>query len=74
MTMKKWGRLLLLWGLGGAALSFLPALLLMLTGVEGGFFGTVAILLSISVTPLLAVVASVGAILLLVAVVRRDPL
>ena len=73
MTMRKWGRLLLVWGLLGALASFAPALLLMWTRADGGFLGTVAVLLTVTVTPLFAVTASVGAILLLVAVLRRDP-
>ena len=74
MTLMKWGRGLLLWGIAATALSFAPALLLtVLPPIHGeGFVGLVAIMLSLTVTPLAVVVASVGAILLLVAVVRRD--
>lgn len=73
MTLKRWGRLLLMTGLAGAALSFAPALLLMLLGADGGFFGTVAILLTVTVTPIAVLAASAGVILLLAGALRRDP-
>lgn len=67
-----WGRRLLVFGVLMALLSATPALLILLFPLLGdGFFGTVAILLTITVTPLGVVVASAGAILLLVGVVRR---
>lgn len=73
MTLTRWGRLLLIWGAAMAAASFAPAaLMLLLPGLDDGFFGLVATLLTLTVTPLGVLVASVGAILLLVAAVRRD--
>lgn len=67
-----WGRRLLVFGVLMALLSATPALLIALFPLLGdGFFGTVAILLTITVTPLGVVVASAGAILLLVGAVRR---
>lgn len=73
MTLMFWGRGLLLGGLLAALLSAAPVLLLAwLPPAYGeGFVGSVALLLSLSVTPLALVIASVGAILLLAAVVRR---
>lgn len=73
MTLSAWGNSLLFWGLVVAALSFTPALLLTVLPAEfgAGFFGLLALMLSFSVTPLSVVVASVGAILLLLAVFRR---
>lgn len=74
MTLMKWGRGLLIWGLVAALLSIAPVLLLGIapSALSEGFLGTLAIMLSLSVTPLAVVIASVGAILLLVAVLRRD--
>lgn len=73
MTLKLWGRGLLIWGLVAALVSFLPAWLMSLVpGFMGDFFELVATMLTLTVTPLGLAVASVGAILLLVAVVRRD--
>lgn len=74
MTLMKWGRGLLIWGLVAALLSIAPVLLLSLapSALGEGFLGTLALMLSLSVTPLAIVIASVGAILLLVAVLRRD--
>lgn len=71
--MLKWGRALLLWGLVATLLSAAPALSLSVLPPEfgAGFFGLLAIMLSLSVAPLAAVIASVGALLLLVAVLRR---
>ena len=67
-----WGRGLLLAGLVGAAASAAPALLLAtMPTFDPGFFGLVATLLALSVTPLMLVVASAGAILLLAGAVRR---
>lgn len=62
-------------GGGIAALASLApaALIWVLPGLDQGFFGLVAILLTLSVTPLAVLFASAGAILLLVAVLRRDP-
>lgn len=74
MTLRRWGYGLLLWGLVAAVASFAPALLLgALPGLELGFVNLLATLLTLTVTPLAVAVASVGAILLLVAVLRRDP-
>lgn len=71
--MLLWGRGLLIWGVIAALLSGAPAVLLsQLPPIYGdGFLGLLAALLSLTVTPLAVVIASVGAILLLVAVVRR---
>ena len=70
--MKHWGWRLLAFGVAMTLLSALPAAAIYLLPVLGdGFFGTVAILLTVTVTPLGVVVASAGAILLLVAVLRR---
>lgn len=73
MNLMVWGRGLLLGGMLGALLSAAPVILLSVLppAFGDGFLGIIAILLSLSVTPLALVVASVGAILLLVAVVRR---
>ncbi|HHY48531.1 MAG TPA: hypothetical protein GYA10_02125 [Alphaproteobacteria bacterium] len=73
MTVVRWGRALLFWGLVGALLSAAPFLLLsiMPDRFGTGFIGLLAIMLSLSVTPLAVAVASAGAILLLVALVRR---
>jgi energy-converting hydrogenase Eha subunit C len=67
------GRGLLLGGGIAALASATPALLIwLLPGLGEGFFGVLAIMLTLSVTPLAVLIASVGAILLLVAVLRRD--
>jgi hypothetical protein len=68
-----WGRGLLLLGLAGAALSAAPALVLsqLPSSYSDGFLGTLAALLTLTITPLALVAASVGAILLLAALVRR---
>jgi hypothetical protein len=72
MTMMTWGRFLLLWGLAGVAVSFAPALILMLLpGWQVEMLRLIATMLTLTVTPLMAVIASVGAILLLVGVIRR---
>lgn len=74
MTMKLWGRGLLIWGIVAAVISAAPAIILaQLPPIySDGFFGLVAVLLSLSVTPLGVLVASAGAILLLLAALRRD--
>jgi hypothetical protein len=55
-----------------ALISATPALLIYLFPPLGdGFLGTLAIMLTLTVTPLGIAVASVGAILLLVAALRR---
>lgn len=67
-----WGRKLLFFGVMMVLLSAAPAALItLLPGLEEGFFGTVAILLTLTVTPLGVMIASAGAILLLVAAVKR---
>jgi hypothetical protein len=67
-----WGRKLFTFGVAMALLSATPALLVYLFPLLGdGFLGTLAIMLTLTVTPLGIVVASVGAILLLVSVLRR---
>jgi len=70
--MKHWGWRLLAFGIAMTLLSAAPALLIYLfPGLGDGFFGTVAIMLTVTVTPLGVIFASAGAILLLVAAVRR---
>ncbi len=72
MTLVFWGRGLLVGGLVGTLLSLGPYLLLTaFPGIDPGFFGTLAALLTITVAPLAVLALSVGAILLLVALVRR---
>ena len=67
-----WGRRLLVWGAVMALAAATPALLCALVPPLGeGFFGTLAAMLSLSVTPIGLLVASVGVILLLVGVLRR---
>ena len=75
MTLRAWGKGLLLWGLVAALLSATPALILSLLPAElsDGLLGTTAALLTFSVTPMMLIVASVGVILWLVAAARRDP-
>jgi len=68
-----WGRRLLIVGVLMALISATPALITMLFPAIGeGFFGTVAIMLMLTVAPLGVMVASAGAILLLVAALRRS--
>lgn len=73
MNMMFWGRGLVIWGVIAAVISASPAILLsqLPPTYSDGFFGLVAALLSLTVTPLSIAVASVGAILLLLAVLRR---
>lgn len=68
-----WGWRILLWGLLGALLSAAPALLFSVLppAFSEGFTGLVAALLTLTVTPLALVIASVGAIVLLVGWLRR---
>ena len=68
-----WGRGLFVGGLVAALLSAAPALLLsqLPPSQSTGFYGLLAGLLVLSVTPLSAVVASAGALLLLWALLRR---
>jgi hypothetical protein len=68
-----WGRGLLIGGLAGAALSAAPALILSQLPAEqsDGFYGALAGLLSLTVTPLSLLIAGAGAILWLVAYLRR---
>lgn len=74
MTLAKWGRAMLLWGSVAALIAALPAIILYFLPPEAGsgFVGIIAILLTFSVLPMAALIASVGAILLLVGVLRRD--
>ena len=68
-----WGRRLLIFGVLMALISATPALIVILLPAIGeGFFGTVAIMLMLTVAPLGVMVASAGAILLLVAALRRS--
>ena len=72
-TLLIWGRMLLVGGLVALGLSLAPIVLIGLVAPNlEGFVAALAVLLSLSVAPLAAVVASVGAILLLVWAVRRD--
>ena len=72
MTLLFWGRGLFVGGLVATFLSLGPYLVLtMLPGVAPGFFGTLAALLTITVAPLAILALSVGAILLLIALLRR---
>ena len=67
-----WGRRLLIFGVAMALISATPALLVMLFPPLGdGFLGTLAIMLTLTVTPLGVAIASVGAILALVRALRR---
>ena len=67
-----WGRRFLVFGVLMTLISATPALLIMLLpGLDDGFVGTVAIMLTLTVAPLGVVLASVGGLLLLVAAVRR---
>lgn len=68
----QWGRKLFVFGAVMALISATPALLIYLFPLLGdGFLGTLAIMLTLTVSPLGIAVASVGAILLLVAALRR---
>jgi hypothetical protein len=73
VTLFHWGRGLLLWGLVATIASFAPALILSIAppAWSDSFFGVVAALLSLTVTPFAAIVASAGAILLLAGVWQR---
>lgn len=75
MTMKRWGKGLLIWGLIATLAALTPGFILttLLPQFDEGVLGLVGVLLVLTVAPLAALIASVGAILLLVAVVRRDP-
>ncbi len=67
-----WGRRFLVFGVLMTLISATPALLVMLwPWLDDGFFGTVAIMLTLTVAPLGVIVASAGALLLLVAAVKR---
>jgi hypothetical protein len=68
-----WGRGLLIGGVAGALLSAAPALILsqLPSPYSDSFLGTLAGLLTLTVTPLGILAASAGAILLLVARLRR---
>lgn len=72
MRLRQWGRVLLIFGLWMAGLSALPAVLLQVLppALGEGFFGLVSIMLTLTVTPLGILLASVGAVLLLVAALR----
>ena len=73
MTLSQWGRGLLIWGMFAVLAAVAPTLLLSLLPPDmlSGVVELIAILLLFSVLPLAAVVASAGALLLLVAVLRR---
>ena len=70
--MIPWGRRLLSTGLVMVLVSAAPALLIALLPAFGeGFFGTLAIMLTITVTPLGVLFFSAGGILLLAGVWKR---
>lgn len=70
--MIHWGWRLLLTGVVMALVSATPALLISVAPALGdGFFGTVAILLTITVTPLGVVFAAIGLLLLVAGAIRR---
>ena len=73
MTLLRSGRAILIWGMLAALISAAPALALIVLpqSFGEGFFGLVAIMLTLTVTPLAVLVASAGAILLLLAALRR---
>ena len=68
-----WGRGLFVGGLGAAMISAVPAVILsqLPPAASDSFYGALAGLLLLSVTPIAVLFASVGAILLLLALVRR---
>lgn len=74
MTLMRWGKGLLVWGLVGALLSALPALLLSLlpAHASGGLVATIAVMLTLGVTPLFALLGVFGAVLWLLARLRGD--
>lgn len=70
--MTHWGRRLLVVGAVMALVSATPALLISLVpGLGENFFGTLAILLTITVTPLGVVFLGIGLALLLAGVTKR---
>lgn len=73
MTLLHWGRGLLLWGTVAALATLVPTLLVSFgpPGLFAGIFELIAILLLFSVLPLAVGVAGVGALLVLVALLRR---
>ena len=72
--MLKSGRTILVWGAAASLLSAAPALALLALppSLGAGFFGLLAIMLTLTVLPLAVLVASAGALLLLFAALRRD--
>lgn len=73
MILVPLGRGLLVGGLIAALVSGAPALLLatVLPGLDDGFAGILALMLSLTVLPLALVFASAGAVLLLLGLWRR---
>lgn len=70
--MIDWGRRLVVVGAVMALVSATPALLItLLPGLGENFFGTLAILLTITVTPLGAVFLAIGLVLLAAGLTRR---
>ena len=65
----------MIWGLAATLLALAPGFVLttLLPQLDNGILGIMGIILTVVVAPLFALAASAGAILLLVAVVRRDP-
>ncbi len=67
-----WGRRLLVFGIVMALAAAAPtAIVLAFPGLQEGFFAVLSVLLLLGVMPLGLVIASVGAILLLVAALKR---
>lgn len=67
-----WGRRILVMGTIMALVSATPALLMLLFPLLGeGFLGTVAILLTITVTPLGVALMGLGLVLMLIGALRR---
>ncbi len=74
MNLAYWGRGLAIAGLAGLIVGAGPALLLSVLPPEmgDGFFGIIAIMLTLTVAPIAALALSVGALLLLLGWLRRE--
>ncbi|WP_143145622.1 hypothetical protein [Devosia enhydra] len=75
MTLMRWGKGLMLWGLVALLIAGAPAILLGLLppALSQGFLGLLAALMSLSVVPLAALVVLAGLILWLAGRLRGDP-
>ena len=75
MTLLRWGKGLMLWGLVALVIALAPAVLLGLLppAFGAGFFGLLAALMSLSVAPLAALVVVTGLLLWLAGRLRGDP-